>query len=211
MDLVTNIFKHRGEQVDQFLTREVELARRGLGEVYDDNTVITSPTITSYEPNVALSGAIQLGDRGVEDFEATFSKVEVNAKQLLVVYAALKHALEQKRKTNTGFHDALGSLALESMSNAYIRNNGDPHQVETSLIGYAAVRFSRLRAASSAKTKAERERLPAQIMNAALMQPKHNVTKYKNERSRVMGHFGLSIPKLDRPLTEIIMAARRPD
>ncbi len=213
MDQITSIFRHRGEKIDQFLSHEVELARRGIGEIYDDNSVIIRPTVISYEPNVALNGALQLGDKGADDFEATFSKVEVNSKQLLVVYCALKHGLERKRKNPIfrNFHEALGDLALQAIENKLIRNDGDPHQVETNLIGYAAARFSRLRAGSFASTKSERERLPALVVNAALVQPKHNVTRYKKERDKTMWYFGLSIPKLDKPLTEIIMAARRPN
>ena len=213
MDQITSIFKHRGEKVDQFLTHEVELARNGIGEIYDDDSVIIRPTIVSYEPNIALNGAIQLGDKGADDFESTFSKVEVNAMQLLVVYCALRHGLERKRKNPVffNFHEALGDLALKATESGLIKNKADHHQVETNLIGYAAARFSRLRVGSFARTKSERERLPAQVMNAALAKPKHNVTRYKKERDKIMWHFGLSIPKLDKPLTEIIMAARRPN
>jgi hypothetical protein len=214
MTKISDIFRNRqmGGVVDDFLTEEVRLAREAMGQPYDDHSVIVRPTVTGYEPVINPNGSVQLGNYGTEDFKETFKRLDIHTNQLLVVYSAIKHVLEEKRKTNETFHDGLTELATLAIRSNFIKNNGDIHQTETKLIGYTAARLSRRRVSSSLRPNSVRERMPALIMNEALATPRHDFAKYKEDRARVMRDFGSSIPKIDQTMMSIIMAAaKRPN
>lgn len=161
--------RHSGH-INSELTAEVAYIRSSMKVEYDRNFVIDEPLLNNqYRPFVLTNGSIRLAADGLTDFEETFGWINgIQTPTLLVVYEAVKHALERRiKEDDEDYHKAFGRLALRSRHQGLYSPEGDVHVLENRLIGFTARYIASLRAARNIKQRAARERAPAQIASSA--------------------------------------------